>query len=143
MKILLGFLFICLALLFSNKSNAQSFQIRIVENATNYLEVQIRETSGTGTPSTTTIISKIEFQVRWQSSLITDIDFVCSAINYNIIDANGSLQAYETFNYRSFESVSTSFNCPSNWVTGHWETIIVLKVTSGSGVGDFEVAPDN
>ena len=141
-KFIFIFTIIALDLIIMNVS-AQTFEIRLVSNDADYLEVQMKETSGTGTPNTSTLISTINFQIRWLSTLGTDIDLTCSNNDYNIADGWGSMQTQGSYNYRAYYATNTPFNCPTNWVTGQWETITTFKVTTGSGTGTFEVAPDN
>lgn len=137
-KLLIGLIFG----MFTSTLVAQTFEIRLVENSYGYLEVQMCETSGTGTPTTATWISTINFQIRWLTAISADIDLICSSNDYNIADGWGSMQTHGTYNYRAYYATSTPFNSPTTWVTGEWETITSFKVVTGTGTGTFEVAPD-
>ncbi len=121
---------------------AQTFEIRITENSYSYLEVQMRETSGTGTPTTSTIINDISFEIRWLTALGTDVAVICSSNGYNLADALGSVQTNGSYSYRVFQATSTPFNPPENWTQNTWMTLTTFKSTAGSGSGTFEIAPD-
>jgi hypothetical protein len=121
---------------------AQVFECRIIENSYGYLEVQMRETSGTATPTTSTIINDISLEIRWLSSMNTDVAVICSSNPYNLADADGSKLTNGSYDYRVFQATSTPFSCPTNWVQNQWEPLTSFKATSGSGSGTFEIAPD-
>ena len=124
-------------------SNAQTFEIRTAENDNGYLTVQMRETSGTGTPTTATNIVDITFVVRYPSGAV-DMDLICSTNNYNIMDGLGGVeQTFGAYDYHYWNASSTPFNSPNNWTLNIWEDIAIFKVTDATGSGLFEIAPDN
>lgn len=120
---------------------AQSFQIQLIKNDYGYLAVQMRETSGTGTPTTSTDIGDISLEIRWLTSLSTDVAIICSDNDYNLADALGSLETSGSYSFRLFQATNTPFNPPLNWVQNEWTTLAVFQATSGSGAGDFEIGP--
>ncbi len=123
--------------------NAQVFEIRTVENNMGYLSVEMRETSGTGTPSTSTHIVDITFVVRYPAGNV-DIALLCSTNDYNIMDGlNGEQTSGDgVYDYHYWNADNTPFNCPDNWVQGQWQEIAVFKVTGATGSGLFEIAPN-
>jgi hypothetical protein len=141
MKTKIAILFLITNLLVST-GITQTFEIRIIENSYGYLEVQMKETSGTGTPTTSTLINDISFEIRWLTTLSTDVAVICSSNNYNLADALGITQTNGSYTYRVFQATTTPLNPPENWVLNTWMTITTFKSTSGSGSGSFEIAPD-
>ncbi len=123
-------------------AEAQTFEIRTVENDMGYLTVQMRETSGTGTPTTTTNIVDITFVVRYPSGAV-DIDLLCASNDYNIVDGLAGEQTFGGFDYHYWNASNTPFNPPSNWTQNDWEDIAVFKATGATGSGLFEIAPNN
>ncbi|NOY49567.1 MAG: T9SS type A sorting domain-containing protein [Chlorobi bacterium] len=122
-------------------SNAQTFESRVIENDYGYLVYQMRETSGTGTPTTSTNIVDITFVVRYPSGAV-DIDLICSTNDYNIVDGLAGEQTSGSYDYHYWNASNTPFNPPSNWTQGVWEDIALFKATGATGSGLFEVAPD-
>ena len=124
-------------------SEAQTFEIRTVENDIGYLTVQMRETSGIGTPTTATNIVDITFVVRYPSGAV-DIDLLCSSNDYNMIDGLGGVeQTFGGYDYHYWNASNTPFNPPSNWVQNVWEDIAVFYASGATGSGLFEIAPNN
>ncbi|MDP2722911.1 MAG: hypothetical protein Q8O72_09145 [Bacteroidales bacterium] len=123
-------------------SEAQTFEIRTVENDIGYLTVQMRETSGTGTPTTATNIVDITFVVRYPDGAV-DIDLLCSSNNYNMIDGLAGEQTFEGYDYHYWNASNTPFNPPSNWTQNEWEDIAVFYASGATGSGLFEIAPNN
>jgi len=129
-------------LIFGSSSIAQVFQIRALENDYGYLEVQIRETSGTGTPTTTTPIAQITFEIRWPNTSTADVAILCASNQYTIGDGMGTKNTKETYFWRNFVKTSAvPVYASSNWTQNEWETLAVFKVTGTTGTVDFEIAP--
>ncbi len=122
--------------------SAQTFEIRTVENEIGYLTVQMRETSGTGTPTTATNIVDITFVVRYPAGAV-DLELLCSTNDYNIMDGLNGEQTEGGYDYHYWNASNTPFNPPNNWTTGEWEDIAVFKATGATGSGLFEIAPNN
>ncbi len=123
-------------------SEAQTFEIRTVENDMGYLTVQMRETSGTGTPTTATNIVDITFVVRYPSGAV-DMDLLCASNDYSIIDGLAGEQTFEGFDYHFWNGdISTPIHPPHDWAVNVWEDIAVFKATGDIGSGLFEIAPD-
>ncbi len=120
----------------------QTFEIRITESEEGYMAVQMRETSGTGTPSTTIPINDISFEIRWLTSESTDVDLICSNNDYNLVDGLGAMQTSGSYNFRVFQAMNTPFYPPNDWTQNQWETLATFKSTSGSGTADFEISPN-
>ncbi len=121
---------------------SQTFEIRTTENDYGYLAVQMRETSGTGTPTTSTNIVDITFVVRYPSGAV-DFDLICSTNDYYIIDGLGGEQSSGGFDYHYWNASNTPYSCPNNWVQNTWVDIAVLKATGATGSGTVEIAPNN
>ena len=120
---------------------AQAFEIRITDNDEGYLAVQMRETTGTGTPSTTIPIVDISFEIRWLTSEATDVSIICSNNSYNLADGLGAKQTSGSYDFRIFQATNTPFYPPHDWTTGEWETLATFKATTGTGTADFEISP--
>ncbi len=125
----------------------QTFESRVAINEYGYLTYEMRETSGTGTPTTAMNVTDIAFQLRWPQSDGADIDLepICpSGGNYYIADGLGAKQTFgATYYYRTFYANSGAFAFPNNWVQNQWEVLATFKVTqSTSLVVDITVAPD-
>ncbi len=133
-----------ISIFFANNILAQSFEIRLTESEQGYLAVQMRETSGTGTPTTATPISDISFGIQWLTSLGADVAVICSNNDYGIGDGLGYTSTNGDTTYRRFaitEAVPPIYP-PSNWVTGEWVTLATVEVNTGTGNGEFEISPD-
>ena len=122
---------------------AQSFEIRIIDNMSGSLDVQMRETTGVQTPDQSTRIVDITFTIKWLSTLNTDIDLVCPDNPYNIINGLSSKQSSGGYDYRYWNADLAPFQCPDNWIVNEWQTIGSFYTTSGSGNGDFIIADHN
>ena len=123
-------------------ANAQTFECRIVENDFGYLSYQMRETSGTNTPTTTTDINDITFVIRYPSGSV-NINLICSSNDYNIFDGLAGEQSYNGYDYHYWNaSTVPAVNPPSNWVQNEWEEICVFEASGATGSGLFEIAPD-
>jgi len=122
---------------------AQTFECRVSENNLGYLVYQMRETSGTGTPTTSTIINDITFVVRYPAGTV-DIALLCSTNDYNLVDglANEQTSSDGVYDYHYWNASNTPFNPPSSWTVNVWEDIAVFKATGATGSGLFEVAPN-
>jgi hypothetical protein len=120
---------------------AQSFEIRITDSDEGYLAVQMRETTGTGTPTTTIPIVDISFEIRWLTSEATDVSIICSNNSYNLADGLGAKQTSGSYDFRIFQATNTPFYPPHDWTTGEWETLATFKATTGTGTADFEISP--
>lgn len=123
-------------------SQSQTFEIRTSENEMGYLTVQMRETSGVGTPTTATNIVDITFVVRYPSGAV-DIDLLCSTNEYNIVDGLAGEQTFGGYDYHYWNASNTPFNPPSNWTQNEWEDIAVFYASGATGSGLFEIAPNN
>lgn len=135
--------FILLALFVTPLTKAQSFECRVAENDYGYLVYQMREISGTGTPTTSTIINDITFVIRYPAGAV-DVELLCSTNDYNLVDGLGTEQTSSdgNYDYHYWNAMNTPFSSPHDWVTNEWEDIGVFKVTSATGSGLFEVAPN-
>jgi hypothetical protein len=124
---------------------AQVFESRVIINDYDYLVVQFRETSGTGTPTTSDLCSDISFNLRWDNSIGGGIvlEPICTNGDYYIIDGwGGTTQTQGAYDYHNFQA-STSFNFPVNWVQNEWEDIAEFKFLAGSSnLVTADIAPN-
>ncbi len=142
-KHLITFLVVSLLVLAISNVNAQVFESRVVENDMGYLVYQMRETSGTNTPTTSTTIIDITFVIRYPAGAV-DIDLLCTSNPYNLVDGLAVEQTSGdgVYDYHYWNAMNTPFNSPTNWVVNQWEDIAVFKAFGATGSGLFEVAPD-
>jgi hypothetical protein len=107
--------------------NSQDFEIRMMQDDFDYIAVQMRETSGTGTPSASNDFMDLQFEIRWDTSYGTDLDVGLICSRYYLIDGLGSRQRDGRFYWRVFAADSVPFHSGSGWVTGQWETVGQFK----------------
>lgn len=102
---------------------AQDFEIRLVTDPMGYIEVQMRETSGTGIPTTSTDIMDMQFELRWDQSYSPDLDLDLLCSDYNLTDGLSARQTKDNFYWRVFAADSVPVQPQSNWIEDQWETI--------------------
>jgi len=141
MKKLLSIITASIIMMLLADLNAQTFESRVFENELGYLVYQMRETSGTGTPTTTTIVNDITFVIRYPSGSV-DIGLICSSNAYNIIDGLSGEQTFGGYDYHYWNAGTTPLNPPNNWTQNVWEDIVTFEASGATGSGLFEVAPD-
>src|SRR3989339_611646 len=99
---------------------SQTFQIRAVMKAgTGEIGVEMRETSGSGTPTTSDVTTGIAFGIKWLQSLGSGLDLNPSiSTNYHIIKS-GTRQSKSSggqdWYFQSFAQDAGNFNFPENW----------------------------
>ena len=123
---------------FALLSIGQTFEIRTTEGDEGYLYVQMRETSGTGTPQTSDQLSDLVFQIKWLSSL-GNVDMgnvICSSYE---ITKSGTRSVQGGYYYQEYYADNTPFAFPENWTQNIWVTIAKMEVGTGSGTGTFEI----
>ncbi len=144
-KIILTFLIITSFFILENNVFSQTFEIQAIENDMGYLEVQMRETSGTGTPTTTTPIAQISFEIRWPNTSAADVAILCTTNQYTIGDGLLAKQnhAGDGLFWRNFVKTSGTPVYPAtNWTQNIWETIAIFKVTgTPASIENFDIAP--
>ncbi len=123
---------------------AQTFECRLAVNDMGYLVYQMRETSGINTPNTTsTLIADITFVIRWPEGMGVDNSLLCATNDYQIDDALGSKRNYNGYDYRYwYSNQGVPIYPPHDWIVNEWEDIAVFITIGGSGVTDFEIAPN-
>jgi hypothetical protein len=122
----------------------QNFEVRTVQNEFGYLEVQIRETSGTNLPTIASDITDLQFEIRWLKSYGSDVDVGVICDFYYLVDGLGPRQSSGTYYWRVFAADQVPFQPGHNWVINQWESVVKFKVTTGggSGSGSFSLAAD-
>ena len=141
-QIYIGFI---LLLFMIQYSYAQSFEIRIVNKGGGDLGVEMRETSGTGTPTTSNLVTDIKFGIKWLQSYGSGLDLNSSiTTSYNILKS-GSRASSGVYYFQSFYANSTPFNFPTNWTQNIWVEIMSISNNLGgnSGTGTFEICEYN
>ncbi len=121
---------------------AQNFESRVIENEYGYLVYQMRETSGVGTPTTSTNIVDITFVIRYPSSAL-DMSLLCANNNYDIIDGlGGAEQSFGGYDYHYWNgNIASPIHPPHDWVPNVWEDIAIFTATGATGTGLFDIAP--
>jgi hypothetical protein len=121
---------------------AQDFEIRLVTNTFGYIEVQMRETSGAGTPTTSTDIMDIQFELRWDQSYSPDLDVSLLCSDYNLVDGLSARETEDNFYWRVIAADSVPFQPQANWVEDQWESIGRFKAVEPNleDTADFAVA---
>ncbi len=143
-KVLLTTIISLSIFLLGNNAFSQVFEIMAIENEMGYLEVQMRETSGIGTPTTAIPIAQISFEIRWANTSTADVEILCSSNHYTIADGMLTKNNHvgDGLFWRNFVKTSANPVYPiSNWVQNEWEVIAVFKVTGAAGTVDFDIAP--
>lgn len=124
---------------------SQSFEVRTVESDYGYVEVQIRETSGTSIPTTSSDITDLQFEIRWPQSYGPDVDVDIICADYNLVEGLGGRQSEGSYYWRAFAADNIPFSPASGWVVNQWRSIgtFQVMVSSSSGSGTFALAPDS
>ena len=123
---------------------SQDFEVQTVQNDLDYLLVQIRETSGTGMPTTTNDITDLQFEIRWPQSYGSDLDVDLICDTWSLVEGLGARQSEGTYYWRVFAAMDVPFSPSSDWVEDQWETVGIFRIvtTSTSGTGDFDIPAD-
>jgi hypothetical protein len=123
--------------------NAQTFESRVVVNDFRYLVYQMRETSGTNIPTTSTVINDITFVIRYPSGAVTT-SLLCGTNNYNIIDGTTTGEkTFDGYDYWYWNSdAGIGFNPPNDWTLNVWEDICIFTASGATGSSLFEIAPN-
>ena len=115
---------IALYLMLSIQLTAQTFEIRLINKGSGEIGVEMRETSGIGTPSTTGFVTDLVFGIKWSTTYNVDLNAINNT-NYNI-GKSGSRETNGGFHYQAFGANATPFNFPNNWTQNNWEEIITI-----------------
>ena len=124
--------------------NAQTYECRVIEDDFGYIVYQMRETSGTNTPTTSTVINDITFVIRYPHGAVST-SLLCDPNDYKIIDGLLGEQLSQDGNYDYFywnADAGIGFNPPHNWTVNVWEDICKFTAAGATGSGLFEVAPN-
>ncbi len=138
------YFFILIFIIIALISHGQTFQVQTVESGYGYVEVQIRETSGSNMPTTTTDITDLQFEIRWPQNYGSDVDVDIICAEYNLVEGLGGRQVQDADYWRVYAADQIPFSPDHDWVVNQWESIGIFKVmvTSSSGNGSFELSPD-
>jgi hypothetical protein len=138
------YLFIPILIAAIQLAAGQTFEVRTVESAYGYVEVQIRETTGSNIPTTSTDITDLQFEVRWPQSYGADVDVDIICADYNLVEGLGGRQSEGAYYWRVFAADNIPFSPTSTWVVNQWRSIGTFQVlvSSSSGSGTFALAPD-
>jgi len=122
----------------------QTFEFRTVQNNLKYLTVELRETSGTGTPTTSTDITDLQFEIRWLKSYGSDLQINQICPDNILTDGLGARIEQGSYYWHVFTAWDTPFSPDHNWVKNQWEEIgtYQLVASTSSGNGTFEIPPD-
>ena len=119
--------------------NAQTFEIRAVNEGNGFIGVQLRETSGTGSPTTSDKVIDLVFGLKWSQSC-GNIDLKNTfSTSYNVIKS-GTRSTNGGFYFQAFGADPVNFFIPSNWTTNTWVTVLSIQNTlNGTGTCDFHI----
>lgn len=116
---------------------AQSFEIRAVDNGNGFIGVQMRSTSG-NPPSAGNYVTDMVFGLKWSAAY--GVDLANATTNYNIVKS-GTRQQKSNFHFQAFSAANTPFNFPAAWTLNNWVEIMSIRNTmTGRGLGTFEIA---
>jgi len=133
------YIFITLFILISTVY-CQTFEIRALNKGTDVIGVELRETSGTGTPTTGMFVTDIVFGLRWSDTYGVDLEAAITT-NY-VIQKSGVRQSLDGYHFQEFCASPTPYYFPENWTQNVWvEIASISNDASGSGFGDFEICP--
>lgn len=118
--------------------NAQTFQIRATNKGGGIIGVELRETSGVGTPTTSNFITDLVFGLKWLSTY--SISLSSPNGGYNIAKS-GVETTQGAYKFQAYQASSTPYNLPANWVTNTWiEIATVANSLNGmQATGVFEI----
>ncbi|HFA50321.1 MAG TPA: T9SS type A sorting domain-containing protein [Bacteroidetes bacterium] len=120
---------------------AQSFEIRAVNKGSGIIGVEMRETSGMGTPATSHFLTDLTFGLKW-STTCGNIDLQNSITTIYNIQKSGSRGESGGFYFQAFfANIPPPFNVPENWTTNIWTEIMSVQNTmTAPGTCTFEIA---
>jgi len=122
--------------------NAQVFECQVIEDDFGYIVYQMKETSGTNIPTTSTVINDITFVLRYPTGSQTT-SVICVTNDYNIADGLTGEVTFDGYDYFYWNSdAGIGFNPPNTWVINEWEDICKFKASGAAGSGLFEIAPN-
>ena len=126
-------------------SYAQTYEIRTTNLSGGVIGVQLRETSGTGTPTTSNQVTDIKFGIKWLQSYGSSLDLNSSITTSYFIMKSGSRSSSGLYYFQSFYANNTPFSIPSNWTTGNWITIMSISnnLQGSVSTGNFEICETN
>ena len=127
-----------IALLFSELSFAQVFEIRTVVVDASTVGIEMRETSGSDTPTTGSFVTDLVFGLKWSNGADNDLGSVDNTPDYNINKSDGE-KINGSDEFQAFGASSTPFNFPANWTEDVWVEICQVASSSGNFTGTIEI----
>jgi hypothetical protein len=122
-------------------SYAQSFEIRAVVVDASTIGIEMRETSGNSTPSTTDFVTDIVFGLKWANSTNNNLGAIDnSGPDYNIVKSDGEL-IIGLEEFQAFAASSTPFNFPETWSEDIWVEICQVASSNGNFTGTIDICP--
>jgi hypothetical protein len=108
------------------------------------IRVDMRETSGTGTPTTSDQLTDLVFGIKWSQSYGSGLDLLTpsNSYNYNITKSGTRATKSTTYYFQAFYANNTPFSIPSDWTpAGTWVPIMSITNNLGGnpGTGTFEI----
>ena len=137
MKGFLFFILLCLAY----TAQSQTFEMRLTNAGGGVIAVQMRETSGVGTPTTANFLTDLVFGICWDASY--NINLTTITTNYTMTKSGPEVINSGT-EYQLFAKDPNPINFPTNWVVNDWVTIMSIPNNmAGVGLGNFAICPVN
>ncbi|MBI1306684.1 MAG: T9SS type A sorting domain-containing protein [Bacteroidetes bacterium] len=136
MKIIINLFF---ALFLISAATAQTYEIRTVHKGSGVIGIEMRETSGSSTPTTSDYVCDIVFGITWDTAYRVNLGSISTTFN---ISKAGSRSVQGTKYYQAFYANNTPFAFPADWTTGTWVEIASIPNTMDgiSSDGTFEIA---
>ena len=108
--------------------HAQNFELRIIERG-QQAHVQIRNLKEKALRSDENRVTDIVFGVKWRETGIEGLEVVPGGYK---MKASGGVRQHDGYRFQAFGAMQTPYTMPSNWETGKWVDIVVLKI-AGEG----------
>ena len=130
--------FILLFLALSLTLNAQTFQIRATSKGGGVIGIELRETSGLGTPTTANFFTDLVFGLKWLSTY--NVSLLSPSGGYNI-GKSGVEMTQGAYKFQAYQASNTPFSLPTNWTTNTWVEIATVSNSQNGlqATGVFEI----
>ena len=136
-RLYIGLVLVCLA----TWLHAQNFEIRAVVVDATTVGIEMRETSGTGTPSDNDFIYDLVFGLKWDNSADNDIGSIDNSSGYSIGNGGSEgIKGSEEFKPFAFNG-SIPFSFPETWMEDVWVEICQIASDNGDFTGTMEICP--
>lgn len=104
--------------------HAQSFELRIIERG-QQAHVQIRNLKERALRTEENRVTDIVFGVKWMETGIQGLEVVPGGYK---MKASDGVRQHNGYRFQAFGAMQTPYLMPTNWETGKWTDIVVLKI---------------